>query len=163
VRNFILVAAFTMVSVSASVALAKDPPSYDKGTLLSMDSSMCGTAEKGSKTVAGEVLGTDGEHKNTEQVLCQEYVLQSDRIVYHIRPMDTKHPVLLPVGDSVQYRIHKDKMYVLDREDDKKEREYSVISMRVRDDVKDTRNTSGSANANSATNAGASIPYQAPQ
>jgi hypothetical protein len=161
VRNFILVAAFTMVS--ASVALAKDPPSYDKGTLLSMDSSMCGTAEKGSKTLAGEVLGTDGEHKNTEQVLCQEYVLQGDRIVYHIRPVDTKHPVLLPVGDSVQYRVHKDKMYVLDREDDKKEREYSVISMRVREDVKDTRKTSGSANANSAANAGASIPYQAPQ
>jgi hypothetical protein len=161
VRNFILVAAFTMVS--ASVALAKDPPSYDKGTLLSMDSSMCGTAEKGSKTLAGEVLGTDGEHKNTEQVLCQEYVLQGDRIVYHIRPVDTKHPVLLPVGDSVQYRVHKDKMYVLDREDDKKEREYSVISMRVREDVKDTRNTSGSANANPAANAGASIPYQAPQ
>jgi hypothetical protein len=160
VRNFFVVAAFTMVS--ASVALAKDQPSYDKGTLLSMDSSMCGTAEKGSKTVAGEVLGTDGEHKNTEQVLCQEYVLQGDRIVYHIRPVDTKHPILLPVGDSVQYRVHKDKMYVLDREDDKKEREYSVISMRVREEAKDTRNTSGSANANSAANAGASIPYQAP-
>lgn len=160
-RNFILVAAFAMVS--ASLALAKDPPNYDKGTLLSMDSSMCGTAEKGGKTVAGEVLGTDGEHKNTEQVLCQEYVLQGDRIVYHIRPVDTKHPVLLPVGDSLQYRVHKDKMYVLDREDDKKEREYSVISMRVREDVKDTRSTSGSANANSAANAGASTPSQAAQ
>ena len=160
-RNFILVAVFTMVS--ASLALAKDPPSYDKGTLLSMDSSMCGTAEKGSKTVAGEVLGTDGEHKNTEQLLCQEYVLQGDRIVYHIRPDDAKHPALLPVGDSVQYRVHKDKMYVLDREDDKKEREYSVISMRVREDVKDTRNTSGSANVDSPSSAGTSIPHQAPQ
>jgi hypothetical protein len=30
-------------------------------------------------------------------------------------------------------------MYVLDREDDKKERQYSVISMRVREDVKDAR------------------------
>ena len=120
---------------------AKDVPTYDKGTLLSMDSSSCGTAEKGSKTVAGEILGTDGEHKNTEQVLCQEYVLQGDRIVYHIRPVDTKHPQLLPVGDSVQYRTHKDKMYVRDREGDTKEREYSVISMKVRDDVKDARNS----------------------
>ena len=135
-REFILVG--TLALAAASVALAKDPPSYDKGTLLSMDSSMCGTAEKGSRTVTGEILGTDGEHKNTEQVLCQEYVLQGDRIVYHIRPTDTKHPILLPVGDSVQYRVRKDKMYLLDREDDKKEREYSVISMRVRDDVKDS-------------------------
>ena len=135
-----LILAMMVAAVSASVVLAKDPPSYDKGTLLSMDSSMCGTAEKGSKTVAGELLGTDGEHKNTEQVLCKEYVLQGDRIVYRICPEDTKHPVLLPVGDSVQYRVRKDKMYVLDREDDKKERQYSVISMRVREDVKDSRN-----------------------
>jgi len=31
-------------------------------------------------------------------------------------------------------------MYVLHREDDTKERQYSVISMRVREDVKDSRN-----------------------
>ena len=136
-KKFILTMMLT--AFSASVALAKEPPSYDKGTLLSMDSSMCGTAEKGSKTVAGELLGTDGEHKNTEQVLCQEYVLQGDRIIYRIRPEDAKHPILLPVGDFVQYRVRKDKMYVLDREDDKKERQYSVISMRVREDVKDAR------------------------
>ena len=136
-KKFILTMMLT--ALSASVALAKEPPSYDKGTLLSMDSSMCGTAEKGSKTVAGELLGTDGEHKNTEQVLCQEYVLQGDRIIYRIRPEDAKHPILLPVGDFVQYRVRKDKMYVLDREDDKKERQYSVISMRVREDVKDAR------------------------
>jgi hypothetical protein len=131
-----------LILSAATVTLAKDPPSYDKGMLLSMDASSCGTAEKGSKTMAGEILGTDGEHKNTQQVLCQEYVLQGDRLVYRIRPVDTKHPELLPVGDSVRFRIHKDKMYVLDREGDTKEREYSVTSMKVRTDVKDdARNT----------------------
>jgi hypothetical protein len=138
-RKVILVAVMTLTS--ASVTLAKDPPRYDKGTLLSMDSSTCGTAEKGSKTFAGEVLGTDAQHKNTQQVLCQEYVLQGDRIVYRIRPTDTKHPMLLPVGDAVNYRVRKDKMYVLDREDDHKERQYSVISMRTREEVKDAKNT----------------------
>jgi len=131
-----------LILSAATVTLAKDQPSYDKGMLLSMDASSCGTAEKGSKTMAGEILGTDGEHKNTQQVLCQEYVLQGDRLVYRIRPVDTKHPELLPVGDSVRFRIHKDKMYVLDREGDTKEREYSVTSMKVRTDVKDdARNT----------------------
>jgi hypothetical protein len=124
-----------LILVSAMTTLAKDPSGYDKGLLLSMNSSTCGTAEKGSKTVAGEILGTDSEHKHTEQVLCQEYVLQGDRLVYHIRPTDMKHPKLLPVGDSVQYRIHKDKMYILDREGESKEREYTVISMQVRSDV----------------------------
>jgi hypothetical protein len=127
-----------LIFASAMPAPAKDPPSYEKGTLLSMDSSTCGTAEKGGKTVAGELLGTDDEHKATQQVLCQDYMLQGTRIVYRIRPVDAKHPALLPVGDTIEYRIHKDKMYVLDREEDRKEREYSVISMKVRDDAPST-------------------------
>lgn len=131
----------SLILATATVALAKDPASYEKGVLLSMDSSACGVAEKGAKSVAGEILGTDAEHKATQEVLCQEYVLQGDRIIYRIRPTDTKHPNLLPVGDTIRYRIHKDKMYVLDREGDSKEREYSVVSMQMRQDVKDARNT----------------------
>jgi hypothetical protein len=157
VRNLILMAVLGLASVLP--ALAKDPPSYDKGTLLSMDSSMCGTTEKGSKTIAGELLGTDGEHKTRQEVLCQEYVLQGDRIVYRIRPKDVKYLRLLPVGDSVQYRLRKDKMFVLDRESNHKEREYSVISIRVRDDVKDSGNTT----ANAAVTASATAPRLAPQ
>ena len=128
-----------LILTTATLCLAKDGPNYDKGLLLSMDSSYCGTAEKGGKTIAGEILGTDAEHKATQQVLCQEYVLQGDRIIYHIRPRDAKHPNLLPVGDKIQYRVHKDKIYILDNEGDSKEREYSVISMQMRPDVKDAR------------------------
>jgi hypothetical protein len=124
----------------APAVLAKDAPTYDKGTLLSMDSSACGTAEKAGKSLAGEIIGTDSSHKATEEVLCQEYILQGDRITYHIRPTDAKHPVLLPVGEMVEFRIRKDKLYLLDPEGDKKERAYSVVSMQVRQDVKDARN-----------------------
>jgi hypothetical protein len=130
-----------LILAAATVTFAKDPPSYEKGLLLSMNSSSCGMAEKGGKSVTGAILGTDGEHKNTQEVLCQEYVLEGDRIVYHIRPVDTKHPQLLPVGDSVRYRIHKDKMYVLDREGDTKERVYTVTSMQIRQDARDARKT----------------------
>jgi hypothetical protein len=135
----ITLAVGSLILMAAAMGLAKDPPSYDKAVLISMESSKCGTTEKGSKTVAGELLGTDGEHNATQEVLCQEYVLQSDRIVYHIRPTDTKHPVLLPVGEKVQFRIKKDKMFVLNSESNSKEREYSVISMQVRQDVQDSR------------------------
>jgi len=132
--------AVVFIVVSASFVLAKDPPSYDKGLLLSMDSSSCGTAEKGSRTVKGKILGTDGEHESTQEVLCQEYVLEGDRITYRIRPIDTKHRNLLPVGETIEYRIHKDKMYVLDREGGSKEREYSVLSMQMRSEVTDAKN-----------------------
>jgi hypothetical protein len=47
-----------MMSAAGSMQ-AKDKPAYEKGLLLQMDSSFCGYAEKGSKTIAGEILGTD--------------------------------------------------------------------------------------------------------
>jgi hypothetical protein len=121
----------------APALLAKDPPVYDKGRLLSMESTSCGYAEKDGKTIAGEVLGTDAAHKNTQEVLCQEYLLQSDRMIYRLRPKDVKHPVLLPVGEPVEFRIHKDILLLRDREGDSKEREYTVVSIQPRQDVKE--------------------------
>jgi hypothetical protein len=101
---------------------AKDGPAYEKGVVTQMDSSSCGYAEKDGKTIAGEIFGTDGQHKNTKVVLCQEYVLQTERVTYRIRPKDDKHPVLLPVGETAQFRIHKDKLLLRVPEADGKDR-----------------------------------------
>jgi len=114
---------------------AKDAPAYEKGVLIQMESSSCGYAEKDGKTIAGEIFGTDGQHKNTKEVLCQEYVLQAERVTYRIRPKDDKHPVLLPVGETAQFRIHKDKLLLRVPEADGKEREYFVLSMTPRPDL----------------------------
>jgi hypothetical protein len=124
---------------TAAPAPAKDKPAFERGVLLQMDSTHCGFAEKGSKTVAGEILGTDGQHKNTQEVLCQEYILKSDRLIYRIRPKDDKHPTLLPVGESAEFRIHKDRMLLRVPESDGKEREYIVVSMTPRADADETR------------------------
>lgn len=136
-QSMIAVKMVALALLAAPILFAKDAPSYDKASLLSMESSTCGTAEKAGKTVTGEILGTDSSRKQTQEVLCQEYVLQSDRIVYRIRPNDQKHPVLLPVGESVEFRIHKDKLYLRDPEGDKKEREYVVLSMQPRAQARD--------------------------
>jgi hypothetical protein len=117
----------------AGVSVAKQHDDYQTGTLLRMDSSACGSQEKGSKTVAGEILGTDAQHQKTQQLLCQEYVLQGDKIVYHIRPNDDKHPALLPIGETAQFRIHKDKLVLRVPESDGKEHEYIVVSMTPRE------------------------------
>jgi hypothetical protein len=114
---------------------------FEKGTLLQMESTPCGSAEKGSKTIAGEILGTDGEHKSTQQVLCQEYVLQADRVVYRIRPRDEKHPALLPIGETAEFRIERDKLVLRVPEANDKEHEYSVVSITPRTDVQDARAT----------------------
>jgi hypothetical protein len=131
-----------MLAAVVLVALplqAKDKPAYEKGVLLQMDSTSCGYAEKGSKTLAGEILGTDGEHKKTQQVLCQEYTLQTERVTYRIRPKDDKHPALLPIGETAEFRIHKDKLLLRVVETEDKEREYIVVSMTPRTDLAENR------------------------
>jgi hypothetical protein len=130
-----------LLVVAASTVQAKDKDAgYQNGVLLQMESATCGSAEKGSKTVAGELLGTDGEHRKTQEVLCPEYVLQTDRLIFRIRPRDDKHPALLPVGESAQFRLHKDKLLLRVPEADGKEREYIVVSMTPRADGPNTTN-----------------------
>lgn len=118
----------------ASIAFAKEPKAYQTGKLLQMDSVPCGTAEKDGKSFAGEMLGTDSGSKKTQEVLCQEYVLQAEHVIYRIRPRDEKHPVLLPVGEKAQFRLQKDKMLLRVEDLDDKEREYIVVSMTPRSD-----------------------------
>jgi len=118
----------------ASTAYAKDPKTYQSGKLIQMDSVSCGMAEKDAKSLGGEILGTDSGSKRTQEVLCQEYVLQAERVIYRIRPRDEKHPVLLPVGEQAQFRLQKDKMLLRVEDLDSKEREYIVVSMTPRSD-----------------------------
>ncbi|HEY6129385.1 MAG TPA: hypothetical protein VIW23_14520 [Candidatus Acidoferrum sp.] len=124
--------AVCLLLASACVCSAKEHD-YQKGTLLRMDSSSCGSQEKGSKTVAGEIFGTDGQHKQTQELLCQEYILQSDHVIYRIRPKDDKHPMLLPIGEAAQFRISKDKLILRVPELNDKEHEYIVVSMTPRE------------------------------
>jgi len=116
----------------ASSAFAKEPKPYQTGKILQMDSVQCGMAEKDAKSFAGEMLGTDSGNKKTHEVLCQEYVLEAERVIYRIRPRDEKHPVLLPVGEKAQFRLQKDKLLLRVEDVDSREREYIVVSMTPR-------------------------------
>src|SRR5215470_8764628 len=129
--------ALTACLLLAGVCAAKEHDDYQKGVLLRMDSAACGMQEKGGKSMTGEILGTDSQSKKTKEVLCQEYVLQSDRVIYRIRPTDDKHPALLPIGETAQFRLHKDKLILKVAEGDGKEREYIVVSMTPREDHKE--------------------------
>jgi len=118
--------------LAAAGAHAKDQRAHESGTLLQMDSVECGTDQKSAKSLAGEMLGTDSAHQKTHMLLCQEYLMQTDRIIYRIRPKDDKHPVLLPVGEKAQFRMDKDKMKLRVEDLDDKERDYIVVSMTPR-------------------------------
>jgi hypothetical protein len=114
------------------LALAKEPKHFQTGKLLQMDSVECGIDENSGKSFAGEMLGTDSAHKKTHELLCQEYILQSDSVTYRIRPKGDKKTVLLPVGEQAQFRIEKDKMILRVEDLDDKDRDYTVVSMTPR-------------------------------
>jgi hypothetical protein len=137
-RSKLWMCLLVLVSVAA---YAKEPKPYQTGKLLQMDSVNCGVDEKDAKSVVGEMLGTDSANKKTKELLCQEYVLQAENVIYRIRPRDEKHPVLLPVGQTAQFRLQKDKMLLRVEDVDNKEREYIVVSMTPRSDSSTAEST----------------------
>ncbi len=132
------------ITLLAAVALAKEPRHYQSGKLLKMQSVKCGTDEKNGKSLAGEMIGTDSSHMKTRELLCQEYALQTDTLIYTIRPKEEKHPALLPVGEKAQFRLDKDKILLRVEDMDDKEREYVVVSMVPRDSDDTTTSASKS-------------------
>ncbi len=107
----------------AASAYAKEPKTYQDAKLLQMDSVQCGVAEKDAK-----------KDKKSHELLCQEYSLQADHVVYRIRPTDDKHQVLLPIGESAKFRLEKNKMLVRVEAFDSKEREFSILSVKPASD-----------------------------
>jgi hypothetical protein len=107
--------------VLAATAYAKDLKAYQDGKLLQMDSVQCGMEEK------------DAKKGKTHELLCQEYLVQSEQVIYRVRPKDDKHPALLPIGQNAQFRLEKNKM-LLRVEGENKEREYVVVSIKPRGD-----------------------------
>lgn len=132
----------------AVFAYGRDAKHYQSGKLAKMESVKCGTDEKNGESVAGELIGTDSQHMKTHELLCQEYVLETDTLVYHVRPKDDKHPDLLPVGETAQFRIDKDKMLLRVEGYDSKERGYLVISVVPKDEAETKVNPEISKPAN---------------
>lgn len=101
-------------------AYGKDLKAYQDATLLQMDSVQCGTETKNAK--------------KSHDLLCQEYVVQTDQVVYRVRPKEDKHAVLLPVGENAKFRLEKVKMLLRVDSLDSKEREFVVVSVKPRGD-----------------------------
>ena len=123
-----------------SVAYARDHQAPQSGTILKMDSVQCGTDQKSAKSFAGEIIGTDNAHQKMHTLLCQEYLLQTDRIIYRIRPKDDKHPILLPVGERAQFHVEKNFVKLSVEGIDNKVREFVVVSMMPRTDAQTAAN-----------------------
>jgi hypothetical protein len=134
------IALFALLCALSSLAYARDHQVPQSGTILQMDSVQCGTDQKSDKSLAGEIIGTDNAHQKMHTLLCQEYLLQTERVTYRIRPKDDKHPALLPVGGKAQFHVEKDYVKLRVEDLDDKDRDYVVVSMTPRADAQTADN-----------------------
>ena len=127
-----LIAALSLVLAMSSIAAGKDK-SGQRGMLESMQSVPCGAKERGLTGLGSMVAAVGVEHVNSHEQLCPQYLLRTDQMDYHIRPMDTKHAVVLPIGHEAEFKIKKDRMFLRVADGSKKELAYQVVSIQPAD------------------------------
>jgi hypothetical protein len=129
IKSF-LVAMLTLLLVLSSGAAAKNKKQPGRGMLEKMEAVPCGAKERGL-TGLGAIYGSIGvTHVNSDEKLCPQYLFRTDEMEYHIRPVDGKHPVILPVGHEGEFKIKKDHLFLKVPDGDRKTRAYQVVSMK---------------------------------
>jgi len=125
-----LLATLLLVLAIPSIAVAKDKKKHgDRGMLESMQSVPCGAKERGLAGL-GAVYGSIGvTHVNSHEQLCPQYLLRTDEMDYHIRPLDMKHAVLLPIGQEAEFKIKNNRLFLRVPDGEKKTRAYQVVAM----------------------------------
>lgn len=116
-----------VVVMCTAVLSAKNASRNRLGVLLRMESVPCGAVEASGFSKA--VLGAPAPAPVQDDRLCQEYVLRSEGLYYRIRSRDRKHPVLLPIGEQAQFRLHRDRMLLQVEDFDSKSYEFTVLAI----------------------------------
>ena len=126
----VLIFALVLLSVSSLSADDKKKKHPDRGMLEKMEAVPCGAKEHGLSGL-GAIYGSVGiTHVNSDEKLCPQYLLRTDEMEYHIRPVDGKHPVILPIGHEGEFKIKKDRLFLKVPDGDRKTRAYTVVSMK---------------------------------
>jgi len=123
-----VLALLLLVLVAPSTA-GKKKNQPDRGMLEKMDAVPCGAKTKGLSGLGSfwASLGITDVH-STEK-MCPQYLVRTDEMDYRIRPMNMKHPAILPIGHEVVVKMKKDRMLVKVPDGDKKMREYEVVGI----------------------------------
>ena len=130
IKFYVIPTILLALALPGSAATKNKKKHAERGMLEKMEAVPCGARERGI-TGLGSVFASAGiEHVNSDEKLCPQYLLRTDEMEYHIRPMDGKHPVVLPVGQEGEFKIKKDRMYLKVPEGDHKTRAYQVVAMK---------------------------------
>jgi hypothetical protein len=130
-RNVPLIAMVTLLMVVPLVVPSfAGKKKHDRAMIEKMEAVPCGAKEHGL-TGLGSIWASVGvTHVNSDEKLCPQYLLRTDTMEYHVRPLDHKHPVILPVGKEGEFKVSKDKLDMRIPEGDHKMRHYQVVAMK---------------------------------
>jgi len=95
-----------------------------------MEAVPCGAKEHGLTGLGSVWASVGATHVNTDEKLCPQYELKTDDMEYHVRPLDHKHPTLLPIGQEGEFKISKDVLEMRVPDGDHKMRRYQVVAMK---------------------------------
>jgi hypothetical protein len=143
VRVSLIAGLILLSAIPANAGGDKKKP--ERAMLEKMESVPCGAKEKGV-TGLGTPWGSAGiTHVNNDEKLCPQYMVITDDMEYHIRPTDTKHPVVLPVGHEIVFKIKKDRMILKVADGNQKSMTYVVVAMKPTTEPQ-ARDTSAKSN-----------------
>jgi hypothetical protein len=129
VKSFLILSLVLAAAVPVSGA-GKKKKQPDRAMLEKMEAVPCGAKQKGL-TGLGSIWASAGiTHVNSDEKLCPQYLLRADDMEYEVRPKDLKHPVVLPVGQEVVFKIKKDRLFLKVSDGDQKMRAYQVVAMK---------------------------------
>src|SRR6266478_6192595 len=108
IKTAVILALVLVVSIPLSAGDKHKKKQPDRGMLEKMEAVPCGAKERGL-TGLGSVFGSVGiQHVNSDEKLCPQYLFRTDEMEYEIRPLDHKHPVVLPIGHEGEFKLKKD-------------------------------------------------------
>ena len=134
VRASLIAGLILLSAIPANAGGQKKKP--ERAMLEKMEAVPCGAKEKGV-TGLGTIWASAGiTHVNNDEKLCPQYMVITDQMEYHIRPTDTKHPPVLPVGKEIIFKIKKDRMILKVADgDNNKTMTYLVVAMKPNSEV----------------------------
>ena len=128
-RNMPLISMLALLL--AVPGFAKDKKKHaNRAMIEKMEAVPCGAKEHGL-TGLGSLWGSVGvTHVNSDEKLGPQYLLRTDDMEYHVRPLDHKHPNILPIGKEGEFKVSKDKFDMRVPDGDRKMRHYQVVAMK---------------------------------
>jgi hypothetical protein len=123
-----LMAVTILVFAAAPLNAGGNKKDNERGMLEKMEAVPCGAKEKGLSGLGSLWASAGITDVHSDEKLCPQYLVRTDDMDYHIRPTDGKHPVLLPIGHEIVFKIKKDCMFVKVPDGDHKTRSYHVVA-----------------------------------